>query len=256
MADGIGSSYPNLDSFLGKYLDQNPVPPLYGPNADPSIKSLQFPFIYEPGTSWQYSCGLDWAGILVERISGTSLDEYMKKNIFDPCAAGSLTFYPTDENRKHRMTLCSRDEDGQVIPTTDGSWSRPRDMKFCSGGAGLYGTQKDYLAVLRAVLQSDPKSPHLSSSPLLSPESFAELFSPSLGNDNKDGPEKIANMVSSGNYYPARPDNMNHSVGGILNLEDREGGRKANSVSWAGVAKSEWWIDHTSGLAVCPSFWF
>lgn len=59
-----------------------------------------------------------------------SLDEYMRKNIFIPCGAGSLTFYPTDENHKHRMTLCSRDEDGQVIPTTIGSWSRPSDMEF------------------------------------------------------------------------------------------------------------------------------
>ena len=103
------------------------------------------------------------------------------------------------------------------------------------------------------VLQSDPKSPHLSSSPLLSPESFAELFSPSLGNDNTDEPEKIANKVSGGHHYPARPNNMHHFVCGILNLEDRDGGRKANSVSWAGVAKGEWWIDHTTGLAVRPS---
>lgn len=89
-----------------------------------------------------------------------SLDEYMKKNIFDPCGAGSLTFYPNDENRKYRMTLCSRDDDGQVVPSTDGSLSRPMKIEFCPGGAGLYDTQKDYLVILRAILYCNPIRNH------------------------------------------------------------------------------------------------
>jgi methyl acetate hydrolase len=189
----------------------------------------------------------------VERISGLSLDEYMRKNIFIPCDAKSLTFFPSVENKKHRMTLCGRNDAGNVIPTTDGSFSRPAKVDFCSGGEGLYGTQKDYLSVLRAILQCDPKSGHRSSTPLLSPESFAELFSPSLPVDEgNNGPEYIAKMVSAGTYKPATSSNMNHSVGGILNLEDREGGRKRNSVSWAGMAKTEWWIDAITGIAVRP----
>jgi methyl acetate hydrolase len=54
-----GNTYPGIDENLGKWLERNPVPPLHGPNSDPSIDSLLFPFIYEPGTSWRYSCGLD-----------------------------------------------------------------------------------------------------------------------------------------------------------------------------------------------------
>lgn len=40
--------------------------------------------MFEPGKRWQYGQGLDWAGRLVESVSGMTLEEYFQKKIFQP----------------------------------------------------------------------------------------------------------------------------------------------------------------------------
>lgn len=40
------------------------------------------PLAFEPGAKWCYSTGLDWAGFLVERVTGSSLEDYFQENIF------------------------------------------------------------------------------------------------------------------------------------------------------------------------------
>ncbi|KAL6362721.1 hypothetical protein LRP88_04025 [Fusarium phalaenopsidis] len=34
------------------------------------------PLVNQPGSAWEYGIGIDWAGRLVERMSGLSLDDY------------------------------------------------------------------------------------------------------------------------------------------------------------------------------------
>jgi len=52
------------------------------------------PLLYEPGTKWLYSTSMDWAGKLVERITGVRLEEYMKKDIWAPLGTTDITFWP------------------------------------------------------------------------------------------------------------------------------------------------------------------
>lgn len=118
------------------------------------------------------------------------------------------------------------------------------------GGAGLFGNQRDYLTILRAILQSDPSSPHLSSSPLISAQSFKELFTGCI--NTEAGRNGICAQVSRPAYLdpPASPQNVDHSVGFLLNLEDLTKRRKAGSGCWSGAAKTQFWIDPKSGIAV------
>jgi CubicO group peptidase (beta-lactamase class C family) len=53
---------------------------------------------FEPGTDWGYSnSGYVVAGLIVERVSGMLLNEYLKKNIFDPLGM-SRTFAGNDDS--------------------------------------------------------------------------------------------------------------------------------------------------------------
>ena len=47
-------------------------------------KFLKAPLSFNPGTAWEYGIGIDWLGILVEKISDMTLQDYMKKYIFNP----------------------------------------------------------------------------------------------------------------------------------------------------------------------------
>ncbi|KAL8786657.1 MAG: hypothetical protein Q9195_008111, partial [Heterodermia aff. obscurata] len=37
-----------------------------------------YPLLYEPGSAWSYGAGIDWAGLMVERVNACSLAEYME----------------------------------------------------------------------------------------------------------------------------------------------------------------------------------
>jgi hypothetical protein len=53
----------------------------FGINGWSLIPRMGTPLLFEPGTSWTYSTGLDWAGILVARLNSTTLEKYMGKHI-------------------------------------------------------------------------------------------------------------------------------------------------------------------------------
>jgi CubicO group peptidase (beta-lactamase class C family) len=165
-----------------------------------------------------------------------------------------LTFLPTDEIQTRNLAMCTRGLDGTPTVNTNGfGMNHPTTVqgtRFFSGGGGLYGTQKDYLRVLQAILRSDPRHGH--SDPLISPNSFAELFKDSIPTgDGFTGTSGICKRVLPHGYFdpPATPDRVNHSIAGLLNLYEFPGRRKARSVCWAGAAKTQWWIDPATGLA-------
>jgi methyl acetate hydrolase len=251
-----GFVYSHAESFLSKWVQQKAIPSIFDPKA--SIESLCTPLMYEPGTSWAYSHSIDWVGILVERISGLSLEDYFRKHIFEPCAINSMTFYPTEAIKAHKMAVCTRDADGkvQVIPGGYGM-GRPTDpaqVSLLLGGAGLFGTQKDYLSLLRMILQCDPNSPHRSDKPLISGKSFNELFKPSILSDA--GCERLSEMVTRPDYITPKPtpQTINHSIAFLLTQADLTARRKANSGCWSGAAKTQFWIDPTTGIAVRVPF--
>jgi len=54
---------------------------------------LDLPLVYEPGSSWTYGPSTDWVGVVVSRLSGLTLEEYMQKNIWDAIDAPNITFH-------------------------------------------------------------------------------------------------------------------------------------------------------------------
>jgi methyl acetate hydrolase len=46
--------------------------------------ALSVPLGFDPGTEWNYGPGIDWAGKMVERVTGQSLGSYMQEHLFTP----------------------------------------------------------------------------------------------------------------------------------------------------------------------------
>jgi CubicO group peptidase (beta-lactamase class C family) len=82
-----GTAYDAVDPNLVKYMSQQ------GSNASDSPFAgrgttvptrFTYPLIFQPGEKWSYGSALDWAGLLVERLTNSTLEEFMKANIWDP----------------------------------------------------------------------------------------------------------------------------------------------------------------------------
>ena len=55
-----------------------------------SKASINTPLLFDPGDDWEYGCNIDWAGQVVEGISGKRLGAFMQERIFAPLGMTQL----------------------------------------------------------------------------------------------------------------------------------------------------------------------
>ena len=116
------------------------------PTLDIARALAEDPFLFEPGTKYQYSLCLDVIGGLVELVSGMPLGDYFKENIFDPLGMTETSFGMTDE--KLSRLACQYEFDaasGRVteIPKEKNAFNF--GTEYQSGGAGLISSVRDQI---------------------------------------------------------------------------------------------------------------
>ncbi|MEQ8473641.1 MAG: serine hydrolase domain-containing protein [Marinoscillum sp.] len=82
------------------------------------------PLEFEPGTKFQYSnSNYPLLGIVIERVSGKSLKEYMRMNLFEPLKMSSTSLWYNDEMKRKRIAKGYRIYEGELTssPTIVGS---------------------------------------------------------------------------------------------------------------------------------------
>ncbi|KZV86483.1 beta-lactamase/transpeptidase-like protein [Exidia glandulosa HHB12029] len=91
LAHTLGHAYGPTNDNLRKHLhiQGSIVPEFSGKRKD----LLDAPLIYEPGTSWEYGVGLDWAGEVISRVSGLTLGQYFEENIYQPLGVRCIYLY-------------------------------------------------------------------------------------------------------------------------------------------------------------------
>ncbi len=194
------------------------------------------PLMFEPGEAWQYGIGIDWAGRLIETVTGQSLDAWCAEQIFDPLQMTNTTFFPDEVQAGRKASVHARTEAGFVtIP-----FGMPPVHHFMMGGAGLYATADDYLTFLGAILDRG--------APLLKPETFALMMENHVG-DHDAGALKSAQSTMSRDFEPLAGLTRRHGLAGLLNLDPVPDGRSAGALTWAGIANCYYWADPAAGVA-------
>lgn len=121
-----------------------------------NIKKLaRLPLLFEPGTAYRYSEGIDVLGYLTEILTGQPFDEVLKTRIFDPLGMNDTGFYHPEE-RASSLVAVQHNNEGkwEKIPADffDVDYPVKGAKTFFSGGAGLSGTARDYAAFLQMYL--------------------------------------------------------------------------------------------------------
>jgi CubicO group peptidase (beta-lactamase class C family) len=110
-------------------------------------RMAQIPLNYQPGTRWRYSLSMDIQGYIVEKLSGQSLPDFLRDNLYAQLGMKDAGFYVPAEKRSRFATLYEYDgHDGLQLDTSNGSgigdYSEQHTMP--SGGGGMVSTAEDY----------------------------------------------------------------------------------------------------------------
>jgi CubicO group peptidase (beta-lactamase class C family) len=196
---------------------------------------LSVPLAFMPGERWEYGIGIDWAGLLVEHLSGQTLDTYFKEHIFTPLKMVDTSYFAAETQAERTATIYARTPKG-LVPTPD-----PTPMVL--GGGGLYSTVSDYLRFLRMLLAGGS----LDGQRILQSTTVDDMFRNQIGE---------LRVTPGGSQMPAVSNDFDMGFGapaswglGFLRHESATAaGRPAGSVSWAGLYNSYFWIDRERGL--------
>lgn len=115
-------------------------------NAEFSSVLAGLPLMYQPGSVWEYSRATDVLGRLVEVLSGLTLGEYLRRNLFVPLGMHDTGFSVDQDHHPRIAEPFAHDPDGGV-PMRVLEPRRAAAME--SGGGGLLSTAMDYARFLQ-----------------------------------------------------------------------------------------------------------
>lgn len=124
-------------------------------NADAWLaEAARLPLIFHPGTRWNYSIATDILGVLIERVSGTTLEAFLRERIFVPLGMRDTSFW-VHETQLPRLATAYGVTPGTMRRVVEDHPSRSRwanPARFQSAGGGLVSTAQDYLMFARMLL--------------------------------------------------------------------------------------------------------
>jgi len=193
----------------------------------------KLPLGFQPGEKWQYGLNSDLLGCLIEVISGINLEDFLRKNIFEPLGMKD-TYFNVPASKANRLaTVYTEDASGNII-----KWSHTfrnidpdyplMNTKYFSGGAGLSSTAFDYAVFMQMLLNGGIYNGRR----ILSKRSVEMMTSSQL----KEG------MFGDGG--------MGLGFGITGAKDEAKGPRYAGSFAWGGYFGTTYWADPKAKL-VC-----
>ncbi|KII85679.1 hypothetical protein PLICRDRAFT_178716 [Plicaturopsis crispa FD-325 SS-3] len=252
-SSGLAYGFSNPD--ITTWLNQNKG------TGDPDYQAFEGPLfrplIFEPGEGFVYGVSLDIVGLLVEKVSGLTLEEYIRENITKPLKIEQhLSFFPEGFAKEGRLaTQYNRGPDGQfsVFPThiffkREGPYAFP-------GGHGLFGTSPAYIQILLTLVNGGAHP--TTHTRILKPETVTLLTTPQF--DPVTQPNAFSGLDETGfirepetvpghSWHNFKSVKKNHGLGGIIIGEGWKTGRSGHSLSWSGMFNTNWWIDLDKGV--------
>ena len=212
-----------------------------------TMASLTTPLLFDPGTRWNYGTGTDWAGVVVEAITGRRLGAVMADRVFTPLGMTDTAFARTAQMRERTAVMHRRRADGSLAAYH--RWSQPDEPDVHMGGHGLYSTVGDYLRFIRMWLNDGRAE---SGEAVLRPDTVAAAERSHLpeGLAVTALPGVIPAVATDAEFFPGIPKSWGLTA--MINDDEAPTGRSAGSLGWAGLANLYYWIDRRSGIG---GFW-
>ena len=209
------------------------------PVADVIAKMPKLPMAAQPGEQWVYGYNTDILGVVVEKLSGQSLDVFLKERLIDPLGMKDTSFcLPPEKTDRLAVVYSAKDGKSERAPAP-GGWQGTGHIgqghyaggpcKAFAGGAGLLSTAHDYSRFLQMLLQGG----ELDGRRYLSRKTV-ELMT--------------HDTLVSATYQPGQGFGLGFRVTKDPSLMGNLG--SVGDYGWGGAYHSTYWVDPAEGLTV------
>ncbi|MGA8088948.1 MAG: serine hydrolase domain-containing protein [Terracidiphilus sp.] len=204
-------------------------------------KLAKIPLLYQPGQGWTYSMSMDVEGYIVEKLSGKSLPDFFRDNIFTPLGMRDAGFYVPADKRGRFTVLYRTGTNGELV--ADSSASRrsgdyDAQPPMPSGGGGMVSTAEDYFRFASMLLNEG----ELDGKRIIAPATVKLMMTNHVPAELRTGKFGIGNAVM-------RP-GFGYGYNGAVefnpaeaNLPDGRG-----TYQWDGAAGTWFWVDPTNDV--------
>jgi CubicO group peptidase (beta-lactamase class C family) len=203
-------------------------------------KLAAIPLTYQPGKGWTYSVSMDIEGYIVEKLSGQSLPDFMRDNIYKPLGMKDAGFFVPAEKRSRFATLYVNDDQGKMKPDDGkgfgGTYSEQPTLP--SGGGGMVSTAEDYYHFAQMLANAG----ELDGKRILAPASVKLMTSNHLAPSLLTGEYGIGMMQMRAGFGYGYNCAVEYDPQ-TANLPDGKG-----TFLWDGAAGTWFWVDPTNDV--------
>lgn len=195
------------------------------------VRLSRLPLLFQPGTRWNYSVATDVVGRLIELRSGTTLDDYFRRYVFEPAGMTDTGFVVPPKDKARLAALYIGDLREPLKPGVVRADQLPHPGAYLqaqprlNAGGGLVSTLGDFVRLVQVLMKGG--------APLLRPESMRFLQECQLP----------AGMWVQFPGFPAI-EGRGHSFAASVTVQpsDSDPTGRPDDVQWGGLAGTHWFL--------------
>ena len=202
--------------------------------------SLLVPLLFEPGTRWEYSIGLEWAGKVIEAVTGQTLGSFLKQAVTGPLGMVDTDFGILPTHGARVAGVFERQPDGLISPIEFAILPG----EYQAGGGGLYGTPQDYGVFLQMLLNEGCHN----GTEVLRKETLRAMAADQLDGLRVETMRTRAPNLSH-DFEPFFGLDTGWNLAGMAMRIKGPNGRPAGSWGWGGLTNGYYWVDPINKVA-------
>jgi len=204
-------------------------------------KLAKIPLLYQPGTKWIYSVSMDIEGYIIEKLSGQTLPDFMREQIFTPLGMRDAAFYVPEDKRSRFATLYKPDSDGNLVVDLDaccGLKEYKAQPTMPSGGGGMVSTAEDYYRFAQMFLDRG----ELNGVRILAPSSAQLMATNRIPESMLTGEYRVGTQI-------LRP-GFGYGYNGTVEYDPQLAGLPdgKGTYLWSGIGGTWFWVDPTNDV--------
>ena len=205
-------------------------------------KLAKLPLLYHPGKGWTYSMSMDVEGYIVEKLSGQSLPDFMRDNIFKPLDMKDAAFYVPADKRARFSSVYTTGPNGELVEAAAGASGRSTEYAteptMPSGGGGMVSTASDYYRFAQMLLNGG----QLDGKRILAPPTVKLMTSNHVPSELLTGQFSIGSQVMRPGF------GYGYNCAVVFDPPEANLPEGKGTFFWDGAAGTWFWVDPTNDV--------